>query len=147
MLLRDEPCQGNRLNRNSGIDIFRDLPKSAPHLHTPCIGSYPFRFVGAAFQIDESFLYDTKRLQPVELTNCKISWDSRLLTGLTSLSLEDSLMENSSIIQVLHALQQMPALIDLHLKDSIPDDSEDPSTYPVVDLPCRYFAFHLVLVH
>ena len=43
---------------------------------------------------------------------------------------------NSSIIQLLHALQRMPALTDLHLKDSIPDDSEGPATYPVVDLPC-----------
>jgi hypothetical protein len=30
----------------------------------------------------------------------------------------------------------MPALTDLRLKDSIPDDSEGSSTYPVVDLPC-----------
>ena len=30
----------------------------------------------------------------------------------------------------------MPALTDLHLKDSIPDDSDGPSTYPDVDLPC-----------
>jgi hypothetical protein len=30
----------------------------------------------------------------------------------------------------------MPALTELRLKGSIPDDSEGPSTYPVVDLPC-----------
>jgi hypothetical protein len=30
----------------------------------------------------------------------------------------------------------MPALTDLDLEDSIPDDSECPSSYPVVDLPC-----------
>ena len=30
----------------------------------------------------------------------------------------------------------MPALTDLRLNDSIPDDSVGPSTYPVVDLPC-----------
>jgi hypothetical protein len=112
-------------------EIFRDLPKSAPQLHTLCIDSHSY----AAFRIDEDFIY-AERLQSVELTNCKISWDSRLLTGLTRLTLEDSLTTNSSIIQVLHALQQMPALIDLHLKDSIPDDSEGSSTYPVVDLPC-----------
>jgi hypothetical protein len=117
-------------------EIFRDLPKSAPQLHTLCIGSYSFRFVGPAFPIHEDFLYDTERLQRVELTNCQISWDSRLLTGLTHLTLEDSLKANSSIIQILHALQRMPALTNLHLKDSIPDDSEGPSTYPVVDLPC-----------
>ena len=117
-------------------EIFRDLPKSAPQLHTLCIGSYSFRFVGPAFPIHEDFLYDTKRLQRVELTNCMISWDSRLLTGLTHLTLEDSLKANTSITQVLRALQRMPALTDLYLKDSIPDDSEGPSTHPVVDLPC-----------
>jgi hypothetical protein len=113
--------------------IFRDIPKSAPQLHTLCIGSQSFR---AAYSIHEDFLYDTERLQCVKLINCKISWDSRLLTGLTRLCLEDSLKANSSIIQVLHALQRMPALTDLRLKDSIPDDSEGSSTYPVVDLPC-----------
>jgi hypothetical protein len=113
-------------------EIFRDLPESAPQLHTLCINSPHRNF--AAFQIDEDFIYDTERLKRVELINCKISWDSRLLTGLTRLTLENSLTANCSIIQVLHALQQMPALTDLHLKDSIPDYS--PSTYPVVDLPC-----------
>jgi hypothetical protein len=113
-------------------EIFRDLPKSAPQLHTLCIESQSLR---SAYSIHEDFLYDTERLQCVELINCKISWDSRLLTGLTRLFLEESLKANSSIIQVLHALQQMPALTNLRLKNSIPDDSEGPSTYPVVDLP------------
>jgi hypothetical protein len=115
--------------------FFRDSPKSAPQLHTLCIGSHSFRFV-KGFSVHEDFFCDTERLQRVELINCKISWDSRLLTGLTRLRLEDSLKANSSIIQVLHALQRMPALTDLRLHDSIPDDSEGPSTYPVVDLPC-----------
>ena len=117
-------------------EIFRDLPKSAPQLHTLCIRSHSLCFVGTAFSIHEDFLYDTVRLKRVELIKCKISWDSRLLTGLTRLTLEKTLKPNSSIIQFLHALQRMPALTDLHLKDSIPDDSEGPSTYPVVDLPC-----------
>ena len=117
-------------------EIFRDLPKSAPQLHTLCIRSHSFHLVETAFSIHEDFLYDTDRLQRVELIKCKISWDSRLLTGLTHLTLEDSLKADSSIIQVLHALQRMPALTDLHLKDSIPDDSEGASNYPVVDLPC-----------
>jgi hypothetical protein len=119
-------------------EIFRDLPKSAPQLHTLCIRSYWFRFSRTAFSIHEDFLYDTERLQRVELINCKISWDSRLLTGLTHLTIEveDSLEANSSINQFLHALQRMPALTYLHLKDSIPDVSEGPSTYPIVDLPC-----------
>ena len=118
-------------------EIFRDLPKSAPQLRTLRIGSYWPRS-STAFSIHKDFLYDTERLQRVELINCKIGWDSRLLTGLTCLILEldDSLKANSSINQFLHALQRMPALIELRLKDSIPDDSEDPSTYPDVDLPC-----------
>ena len=63
--------------------IFRDSPKSAPQLHTLCIQL----FSGAArFSIDEDFLEDTERLQSVELINCKISWDSRFLTGLTCLT-------------------------------------------------------------
>ena len=116
-------------------EIFRDLPKSAPQLRTLCIKScYP----GTPFLIGEDFLDDTERLQHVDLLNCKISWGSRLLTGLTRLTLEiwNSSKANSSINQFLHALQRMPALTELCLKDSIPDDSEGLSTYPVVDLPC-----------
>ena len=41
----------------------------------------------------------------------------------------------SSINQILDAFQRMPAITDLHLRDSIPDDSEGPYSYPVVDLP------------
>jgi F-box-like len=121
-------------------EISRDLPKSAPQLHTLRIGS------SFTFSMDEDFFYDTERLQRVELSNCKISWDSKLLTGLTCLSLEHgssldryhSLETNSSesIIQILYALQRMPALTDLRLINSIPDESEGPSTYPVVNLPC-----------
>ena len=121
-------------------EIFCDLPKSAPQLHTLCIGSCMPYFSKNLFSIDEDFLYDTERLQRVELINCMISWDSPLLTGLTRLTLEveDSSTENSgsSINQFLHALQRMPALTNLRLKNSIPDDSKSPSTYPVVDLPC-----------
>ena len=83
-------------------DIFRDLPKSAPQLHTlywkP---SYP----RAAFSIREDFLYDTDRLQRVKLFNCEVSWYSRFLTSLTRLTQEDSLNANSSINQFLSALQ------------------------------------------
>ena len=73
------------------VQIFRDLPKSAPQLHTLCIGvgGHSFNPVGNVFSIDEDFLYDTERLQRVKLINCKISWDSRLLTGLTRLTLEE----------------------------------------------------------
>ena len=118
-------------------EIFQDLPRSAPQLHTLCIRSYYFRS-GSAFQIHEDFLYDTERLKSVELSNCKISWESRLLTGLTRLTIEveDFLETDSSINQFLLALQRMPALTDLHLKDSIPDKSEGLSTHPFVDLPC-----------
>jgi hypothetical protein len=108
-----------------------------------CIGSSWFRFSGPEFSIHEfsiheDFLCDTERLQRVELINCKISWDSRLLTGLTRLTIEvdDTLETNSSINQFLHALQRMPGLTELHLKDSIPDVSEGSSTHPFVDLPC-----------
>ena len=113
--------------------ILQDLPKSAPQLHTLCLR--PF-YSDTPFSILDDFLCDTERLQHVDLINCKISWDSRLLTGLTRLTLHDSLEANSSIIQVLHALQRMPALTDLHLGVSIPDDSEGLSTQVVVDLPC-----------
>ena len=119
-------------------EIFRDLPKSAPQLHTLSISvkGRSFRFFGPA-SIYEDFLCDTERLQCVELTRCKISWESQLLTGLTRLFLRHSSTANSSIIQFLHALQRMPALSVLFLENSIPDDdSEDPSTYPIVDLPC-----------
>ena len=113
-------------------EIFWDLPKHAPQLHTLRIESPP---LSEAFPIFENFLYDTKRLRRVELSNCKISWDSRLLTGLTRLTLIGPLNANSSIIKFLHALQQMPALTHLYLEDSIPDYIEG-SSYPVVNLPC-----------
>ena len=115
-------------------DIFHGLPpKSAPQLHTLSFQNY----LTTTFSIPEDFLYDTDLLRHAELIDCKISWDSRLLTGLTHLTLIESLKANSSINQFLHALQRMPALTNLRLIDSIPDDTEGPSTYhPVVDLPC-----------
>ena len=113
-------------------EIFWDLPKSAPQLHTLYIGCT------TTFSIHEDLLHEAERLQRVELFNCKISWDSRLLTGLTCLSLQKPLNANaeSSITQFLHALQRMPALTDLRLIKSIPDNSEGLSTFQVVDLPC-----------
>ena len=131
MPLRYEPCRGNKFNRISASDvgeIFRDLSKSAPHLHTLCIGD--------GFPIHEDFLYDTGRLRRVELNHCEIRWDSRLLTRLTRLTLRDSLKANTSVIQVSRALQRMPALTEFHLVNSLPDDSGGASTIPVVDLPC-----------
>ena len=72
------------------------------------------------------------------MINCQIGWDSRLLTGLTRLTLvfelPQALNANTSINQFLHALQRMPALTDL-LIGSISDDLEGSSPYPVVDLP------------
>ena len=78
--------------------IFQDLPKSAPQLHTLCIRNR-WVCIGIEFSFDEDFLCDTERLQRVELINCKISWYSPLLTGLTRLTLQDSLKADSSIIQ------------------------------------------------
>ena len=118
-------------------EISLDLPRSAPQLHTLCIRSTRSTFT---VLMDENIFHDTERLKRVELSNCRISWDSRLLTGLTCLSLEHwsspSSETNSSITQVLHALQRMPALTNLCLVNSIRDESEGPSTYPVVNLPC-----------
>ena len=51
-------------------EISLDPSKSAPQLHTLCIES------SHLFLMDEDFFHDTERLRRVELTNCKISWDS-----------------------------------------------------------------------
>ena len=130
-------------------EIFRDLSKSAPQLHTLCIGSYSFSDVGPAFPIRKDFLHDTERLRRVELTNCKISWDSPLLIGLTRLTLGDCSKANSSIIQVLHALQRMPALTDLHLKIRFRTTQKKayPPTLASIFPAFGFFIFHLVLVH
>ena len=115
--------------------LLQDLPKSAPQLHTlriTCHLSEP------PYMIDEDFLRDTARLRCVNLVNCKISWDSRLLTGLTRLTLHGSLKkddENSSIVQFFHALERMPALTNLDLEDAIPHNSGI-TTCPAVHLPC-----------
>ena len=78
-------------------DIFCGFHESAPHRHTLRIRSSFKRRNEIGFLIHGDFFYDTERLQRVELINCKISWDSRLLTGFTRLILEDSLKANSSI--------------------------------------------------
>ena len=135
------------MNRVEEIDIaiipgrlleknFRDLPMSAPQLH---IRIHCVLEVGRPTSpklFFRSMKISSTTQNACNVFNCKIGWDSRLLTGLTRLNLEaeDSLNLNSSINQFLHALQRMPALTELHLKDSIPDDSE--ATYPVVGLPC-----------
>ena len=113
--------------------LFQDLPsKSAPQLHTFRIVLPPI-FSGQAFTIHEDFLSNTERLQSVHLVNCRISWDSRLLTGLTHLTLHDSLKDNAtfSINQFLYALQRMPALTNLILKIRFRTTQEDyPPTLP-----------------
>ena len=93
---RVEEIQLTTIPRFIMEQIFQDLPKSAPHLHTLRI----IYFLEPAFSIHEDFLHDTERLQCVELIGCNISWDCWLLTGLTYLTLAVSLKENSSIIQV-----------------------------------------------
>ncbi|KAF8810888.1 hypothetical protein BYT27DRAFT_7134588 [Phlegmacium glaucopus] len=113
--------------------LFQDIPKSAPQLHT-----LHLRNAASLFAIPDDFLSDTERLKCVHLKGCKIGWDCTLLTGLTRLTLHDSLKDhsNSSIVPFLHALQRMPALTHLDLVNSIPHDSRGLSTYPVADLPC-----------
>ena len=119
--------------------LFQGLvPKSAPQLHTFRIvlcSNYP---KPNTFTIHENILSDMERLRCVHLVECKISWDSRLLTVLTHLTLHRSLKDNasSSIIQFMHALQRMPALINLDIQQSIPHDAGGLSTYLTVDLPC-----------
>ena len=108
-----------------------NFSKSAPQLRTLCIRNHSSN---PTFLFHQQF-YNTERLQHVKLINCTINWETRLLTGLTRLTLENSIA-NSSIFQFFHALQRMPVLIELHLKHSIPDESKGLSTYPVVELPC-----------
>ncbi|KAF8803469.1 hypothetical protein BYT27DRAFT_7195760 [Phlegmacium glaucopus] len=120
--------------------LFQDIPKSAPQLHTLRLNEsmptgLPFTYSAT---ISDDFLSDTGRLQCVQLTKCKIGWDCTLLTGLTRLTLHDSLEDHSSssMVQFLHALQRMPALTDLDLVNSIPHNSGELSTCPIADLPC-----------
>ena len=66
-----------------------------------------------------------------------LSWSIVRCSWLAhSLKVSLEATRKSSIIQVLQALQRMPALINLLLKDSIPIDAEGPFTYAVIDLPC-----------
>jgi hypothetical protein len=139
MPLPDETSRRDKHNSSFGINtgkLCQNLPKSAPQLHTLRINRHlPSDHLPVT--IHEDFLCDTERLQHVDL-NCKISWESRLLTGLTRLTLHNSLQDDttSSIIQFLHALQRMPALTNLDLEDSIPHDTGGLSSYPTVNLPC-----------
>ncbi|KAF8810887.1 hypothetical protein BYT27DRAFT_7185390 [Phlegmacium glaucopus] len=116
--------------------LFQDIPKSAPQLNTLRVDNatvVPTSLLSthSAFTIPDDFISDTERLRCVQLKRCKISWDCRLLTDLTCLTLHHSSKDhsNSSIIPFLHALQRMPALTDLDLEDSIPHDSGELSAY------------------
>ena len=64
------------------------------------------------------------RIYPSLHLNFILPWSLSLL--------EDELFNYSSFA----CITWMPALTNLHLINSIPDDSEVPSTYPVVNLPC-----------
>ena len=112
-----------------------DFPKSAPQLHTLCLGSYSTGIKFGLFV--DCLLNNTELLRHVKLIRCSISWESRLLSGLTHLTLEKIAPPyDDSLLHLLHALQRMPALIELHIKNSLPDSSEDQSTFPNVDLLC-----------
>ena len=64
-----------------------------------------------------------------------------------SSALSAGTLSELSINQILHALQRMPALTDLHLIDSIPNDSEGSSTCRRSSLPSAtsYFVWCGVL--
>jgi hypothetical protein len=69
------------------------------------------------------FVGDDHHLERLELVNCIISWDSPLLHDLVHLKLLNTLQP--TITQLLEALERMPSIETLDLKDSLPIVSND----------------------
>jgi hypothetical protein len=69
------------------------------------------------------FVSDGHHLEHLELINCTISWDSPLLHDLVHLMLHNTL--KPTITQLLEALERMPLIEALVLRDSLPVISND----------------------
>ncbi|KAF8165560.1 hypothetical protein B0H34DRAFT_689570 [Crassisporium funariophilum] len=114
-----------------------ELPQEAPQLHTlriRCIrlsSDYHISFV-----IPDNVLSETPQLRRLELEGGGFDWDSRVLSGLTHLTLRNAPIDTRpSTTQFLNALQRMPALKYLDYDDSFSHTSSDATSSTIsVDL-------------
>ena len=117
-------------------EMLSRFPKSAPRLRSLSITSSDADSK-YTMSLPKGFpLSETPRLRQLVLARCNfLDWDSKLLTGLTSLSVEYIARNNHpSARQVLNALRRMPALSNLvlrHMSLFFTSDSNIPREGPV----------------
>ena len=143
MPLRDEPCRGNKTYHDSGTIIEGNF------LGFCCASTSYILYSGFFLLIFDPWKFPPRNRTPATCWAHEL-WDQ---SGLSApdwphLDLVDSSKANSSIIQVLQALQRMPALTYLCLVDSIRTTRKAhlltlSSTFPAFG----NLAFHLVSVH
>jgi hypothetical protein len=108
------------------IEVLIDrIDERAPLLRTLCLSnSWGGDPMNNKYTLPEMlFVGDDHRLERLELVNCVISWDSPLLHNLIHLKLHNTLQP--TITQLLEALERMPLVETLDLKDSLPVMSND----------------------
>jgi len=100
-------------------DAFKHLPHSSvfplQSLTITPLNFHLFENVGDSITFIEKYLGDTSDLRRVDLFRT-LAWDSRILTGLTHLTIRNELMvQQPSSTQFFDAIRRMPRLEDLRL--------------------------------
>ncbi|KAG6813890.1 hypothetical protein H0H92_006297 [Tricholoma furcatifolium] len=128
--------------RASSATLARLLSSEIP-FEAPMIQSLSLSVPRATrFGTDEGFTLpdtilnnDTSYLKKLDLRKINISWNSRLLKGLTHLVVHDvAPSARATIGQLMDALERMPALEVLDMQDALPQSSEETSSDRVVQL-------------
>ncbi|KAJ3512130.1 hypothetical protein NLJ89_g3704 [Agrocybe chaxingu] len=102
--------------------VLESFPRSAPRLESLVINDGP-RYSLASyppFKLACDSFSDTDRLRRLELVKVEVNWDSRLLSSLTHLKLDDiSFGGRPLTTQLLNMLRRMPDLEVLELRDCL----------------------------
>lgn len=126
------------VNTNSIRELFAATGSvSVSFLETLCLKNTSNTFI-----LDESYIRpDTfdgaSRLRHLKLTRCNLLWDSPLLSGLTHLLIHELQTSLPTTSQLLDALDRMPNLEILDLKDCLPVILDHPDSASVAPPPSR----------
>ncbi|KDR80739.1 hypothetical protein GALMADRAFT_222340 [Galerina marginata CBS 339.88] len=125
-------------NGNAGViqKLLSGLPKSAPRLESLCVHVTHQRpmYVGASkpdeiCELPETVLSGVDCLRRLEVTRCKVNWNSHRWSFLTYLKIHDApLAFRLTRTQLVAALKRMPLLESLDLQETllVTGDSEQP---------------------
>ncbi|KAF9218982.1 hypothetical protein BS17DRAFT_741495 [Gyrodon lividus] len=110
-----------KLTCHEAEEILPKLSSRAPLLQTLHINVKKSGYLGERHVVlDNLFNGETPALRTLELSNCRISWSSSVLSGLTSLNLRDLASSSQpTMVELIAVLRRMPNLVYLHLENAV----------------------------